>query len=311
MNQYSSTIENEKVPELAEFLREHNFKLGVGQDLLLSAVKEGCSVRLYRSLKLLVQGKETEKYVELLAGRAFISRTQQANNSRRLAAPSLTNMLLPRIGSDESGKGDYFGPLVIAAVFVDDRSQEFLEKLGTKDSKLLSDTAVVELAYQIRKHAIAVAVPIGPARYNELYPHMRSVNRILGWGHARAIENILEKQDCNWAVADQFGDERFIANALLAKGKEIHLKQMPKAEADIAVAAASIVAREEFLRRLSELGQSIGVQLPKGASSKVVLAGIAIAKELGFQKLTELAKIHFKTTGEIRAALNGQPRVAS
>lgn len=201
-----------------------------------------------------------------------------------------------RIGSDESGKGDYFGPLVIAAAFVTPEIEPDLKLMEVRDSKKISDGRVLELARDLRqvcKHSI---VAIGPQRYNELYEKIRNLNRLLAWGHARALENLLEQVNCNLAIADQFGDERFILNALLEKGKRIRLVQRPKAEEDLAVAAASILARAEFLTRLRRLSDEVGTSLPKGASPSVELAARMVVKKHGRERLSTIAKMHFKTT---------------
>jgi len=201
-----------------------------------------------------------------------------------------------RIGSDESGKGDYFGPLVIAAAFVTPEIEPDLKLMEVRDSKMISDGRVLELARDLRqvcKHSI---VAIGPQRYNELYEKIRNLNRLLAWGHARALENLLEQVNCDLAIADQFGDERFILNALLEKGKRIRLVQRPKAEEDLAVAAASILARAEFLTRLRRLSDEVGTSLPKGASPSVELAARMVVKKHGRERLSTIAKMHFKTT---------------
>jgi len=201
-----------------------------------------------------------------------------------------------RIGSDESGKGDYFGPLVIAAAFVTPEIEPDLKLMEVRDSKKISDGRVLELARDLRqvcKHSI---VAIGPQRYNELYEKIRNLNRLLAWGHARALENLLEQVNCDLAIADQFGDERFILNALLEKGKRIRLVQRPKAEEDLAVAAASILARAEFLTRLKRLSDEVGTSLPKGASPSVELAARMVVKKHGRERLGTIAKLHFKTT---------------
>ena len=177
------------------------------------------------------------------------------------------------IGTDESGKGDYFGPLVIAGFFLPDNQTEVLIELGVKDCKKLSNRRVLDLARKLKKGYIFSVVAIGPQRYNELYRRFHNLNKLLAWGHARAIENILEKVNCQEALTDQFGDERFVRQALLKKGKEINLVQKTQAETDLAVAAASILARAEFLSRLQELSRKIGLQLPKGASALVEEAG--------------------------------------
>ncbi len=209
-----------------------------------------------------------------------------------------------RIGIDESGKGDYFGPLVIAAAYVNPVIERDLKLMQVRDSKRISDPRVLQLASDLRhvcKHSI---VAIGPERYNELYQKIGNLNRLLAWGHARALENLLEQVDAQQAIADQFGDERFILNALLEKGKHVQLVQRPKAEEDLAVAAASILARAEFLRRLSALSEKIGTSLPKGASPGVELAARMVVKKRGQDALRTIAKLHFRTT---KAVLNRSP----
>jgi ribonuclease HIII len=207
------------------------------------------------------------------------------------------------IGSDESGKGDFFGPLVIAAFFMPDGQEEVLRELGVKDSKRTSDARCREIAETLKRgypnHSV---VTIGPEKYNELYGKLRNLNRLLAWGHARAIENILERVPAGKAVTDQFGDEKFVRNALLKKGREIDLVQMPRAEEDVAVAAASILARAEFLTRLHFLSKDVGVELPKGASDLVEAAAVKLVREKGPDILAKVAKTHFKTTVRVLAA---------
>jgi ribonuclease HIII len=208
-----------------------------------------------------------------------------------------------RIGIDESGKGDYFGPLVIAAAFVTPETEPDLRLMEVRDSKRMSDGRILELAPDIRQVCPHSIVAIGPQRYNQLYLKIRNLNRLLAWGHARALENLLERVDCGLAIADQFGDERFILNALLEKGKCVSLVQRPKAEADLAVAAASILARAEFLIRLKRLSDEIALPLPKGASQQVELAARMVVKKHGKERLETVAKMHFKTTQAVLAGL--------
>lgn len=208
-----------------------------------------------------------------------------------------------RIGSDESGKGDFFGPLVVAAFFLPEGQEEVLRELGVKDSKRTSDARCLEIARTLKggypHHSI---VAIGPEKYNELWGKLRNLNRLLAWGHARAIENILERVPAGTAVTDQFGDERFVRQALLKKGREIELVQMPRAEEDPAVAAASILARAEFLTRLRFLSREVGLDLPKGASDQVESAAVRLVREKGPDVLARVAKTHFKTTVRVLAA---------
>ncbi|HAN47508.1 MAG: ribonuclease HIII [Nitrospira sp.] len=213
------------------------------------------------------------------------------------AATSLSS--LNRIGIDESGKGDYFGPLVIAAVFVTPALEQDLALMQVRDSKKISDGRILELAPDIRLLCPHSLVAIGPQRYNELYAKIKNLNRLLAWGHARALENLLQQVECDLAIADQFGDERLILNALQVKGKQIRLVQRTKAESDLAVAAASILARAEFLQRLDRLSQELNTTLPKGASPAVELAGRMVVKKYGRDRLGTVAKLHFKTTKQV------------
>ncbi len=208
-----------------------------------------------------------------------------------------------RIGIDESGKGDYFGPLVIAGAYVDEEHEEELQALGVRDSKALSDNRAQTLAEQIRLCCPYSLVVIGPARYNTLHASLHNLNRILAWGHARAIENLLSRLDCPHVIADQFGDARYLENALMSKGRTVILTQRPRAEADLAVAAASILARAEFLRRLQELSTHHGFSLPKGAGPAIIAAGTTLVRRHGEDILSQVAKVHFRTTNAILATV--------
>ena len=204
-----------------------------------------------------------------------------------------------RIGSDESGKGDFFGPLVVAAFFMPEGQEGALRELGVKDSKRTSDARCREIAEALKKAYVHSVVAVGPEKYNELYSKLRNLNKLLAWAHARVIENILERTRAGRVITDQFGDERFVRNALMKKGKTIELVQKVRAEEDMAVAAASILARAEFLSRLHFLGQDVGLELPKGASPAVEAAGRALVKRDGPDILIKVAKLHFKVTQKV------------
>lgn len=203
------------------------------------------------------------------------------------------------IGTDESGKGDFFGPLVVAGFFLPEGQEGVLRELGVRDSKKLSDGRVLEIARSLRQGYKSSVVAIGPERYNALYRNLRNLNRLLAWGHARVIENLLAEVNCALAITDQFGDQRFVREALLKKGKNINLIQKTKAEDDLAVAAASILARAHFLYKLKDLSEEFGLELPKGASSLVEEAGLKLVKKHGPEILEKVAKTHFKTTEKI------------
>ena len=205
------------------------------------------------------------------------------------------------IGIDESGKGDYFGPLVIAGVCVTPDQAARLRDLGVRDSKTCSDKRAHTLAAHIRTRCPTTLVTIGPERYNSLYASLKNLNTLLAWGHARAIENLLETVRCERVIADQFGNARFLNNALMQKGRTVKLIQKPRAEQEIEVAAASLVARAAFLRRLQDLSARFALPLPKGAGPQVITAGKSIVEQYGPDGLGQVAKLHFRTTQKVLA----------
>jgi ribonuclease HIII len=215
------------------------------------------------------------------------------------------NLDYPIIGTDESGKGDYFGPLVSAGVCVTQEIKDKLMGFGVIDSKKNSDKKNQELSRKIKqicKGRFAI-IEISPVKYNQLYNNLRrenkNLNTLLAWGHAKTIEEILTYVECDIAIADQFADEKFILNKLQEKGKKIRLIQMHRAEQYTAVAAASILARSRYLEKLEELSNKYKIELPKGASNKVIIAGKQFISKYGKDSLNKVAKLHFKTTQKI------------
>ncbi len=249
------------------------------------------SMTFYKSGKLFIQGKGTGEFVRFylepeLLKQVSLGYEEELNEKGNV----------DRIGVDESGKGDYFGPLVIAGVFVAKGEGQALRNMGVRDSKNITDKMITVLAAKIKKTQKFSVVAIGPEKYNQLYSGFKNLNRLLAWGHARVIENMLEIVKSPKAISDQFGNKKLIENALMKKGKEIELVQMHRAESDIAVAAASILARAEFLRGLQVLEEKFKVELCKGASTKTKELALKIAKEKGWDTLKKCCKLHFKTT---------------
>ena len=231
---------------------------------------------------------------------ALLGGTASAPSSKKSPSTAIEPVLPDTqcwIGSDESGKGDYFGPLVVAAVALTAENWRVLDALGVRDSKALTDRTAIALASEVRGAFPNEVIAIMPPRYNELWEKMRSVNRVLAWAHARAIENVAERAPgATAAVADQFGDESLIRDALFRKGRELRLVQMPRAERDPAVAAASILARAEFLLRLDQLSARVGLPLPKGAGAPVDATARTLIAAKGREALADYAKLHFKNT---------------
>lgn len=205
------------------------------------------------------------------------------------------------IGVDESGKGDFFGPLVIAGFYLQPEVKKDLISLGVQDSKELTDEKVAQIAVILKekfKDNLSI-VQIYPKKYNELYEKIGNLNSLLAWGHSRCIENILLKHKVPIAICDKFGNENYIKNALMKEGKQIELIQTPKAERYLGVAAASILARNAFIEWMKKTGEKLGIEIPKGASSKVKETAKIIVEKFGKEALNEYVKVHFKTYKEI------------
>lgn len=205
------------------------------------------------------------------------------------------------IGTDESGKGDYFGPLVIAGVYLTPEVGKFLKTLGIRDSKQLSDYQIKQLATEIKKinEIIFDVVLISPEKYNQLYEKMGNLNRLMGWAHARVIENLLSKCDADEVISDKFGNEKIILDALQQRGRSINLMQVTKAEKFMAVAAASILARDAMVKWFITQSKKYKLKIPKGSSLEVESTAKNILKKYGKEELNRLVKLHFKTSNKI------------
>ena len=199
------------------------------------------------------------------------------------------------IGTDESGKGDYFGYLVAAAVITDKNKNRLLRELKVRDSKKLTEKQIFFLSDKIEKLCKHNIVKISPEKYNNLYKKMDNLNKILAWCHARVIENLLSKnKNVECVISDQFGDKKYLKNALMKRGRKIKLIQKTKAESDLAVAAASVLARKHFILTLKHLSKKAGMKLPKGATHVK-----NTAKKLKRKDLRKFAKVHFKITEQL------------
>lgn len=257
------------------------------------------NVVCYASGKLVVQGKGTAEFVEFLLEPEILR--QATVGYETILRPEL---LEPRIGVDESGKGDFFGPLCIAGVYLNADVVKAWAELGVRDSKnISSDKVIAKLADKIRTTpgCVVNVVTIGNEAYNRLYAKMKSVNTLLAWGHARVIENLLGlRHQMNpppvKAISDQFAASKSVVEqALMKAGRELQLVQRHKAEADLAVAAASILARDEFVKGLARLEQQFALPLPKGASAAVDAAAREFVTRRGVADLARVSKMHFRT----------------
>jgi ribonuclease HIII len=296
---YTCKLTDEQAATLKSCLDARNYAPRQVPYARFAGEKEKTNVVFYASGKLVVQGKGTQEFVEFVLEPEVL---QQA----KLGYEAVLNpdLLLPRIGVDESGKGDFFGPMCVAGVYVNESVINAWKEAGVRDSKnISSDKKISDLAKLIKETpgCVTTVVPIGNEAYNRLYAKMRSVNNVLAWGHARVIENLMgQRHRMNplpvRAISDQFAASKSVVEkALMAMGRDLELVQRHKAEEDLAVAAASILARDEFVKRLAGLGKDFEVALPKGAGTNVD----AVAKELfakhGAAALAKIAKMHFRT----------------
>ncbi len=199
-----------------------------------------------------------------------------------------------RIGLDEAGKGDYFGPLAVAAAYLDSRTEAEAKAWGVRDSKTLSDARVLSLASQIQQRIPHYILRLDPLDYNRMYDGMQNLNILLATCHAQALESLLTIQPCGLAIADQFAhDPAVLSSKLMDKGKKVQLIQTPRGERDLAVAAASILARASFLQGMQGLRQKYNIPFPKGSTNVVPVLDQFVA-QFGRYRLQEVAKVHFK-----------------
>ena len=292
MNTYTQKITNLQADAIKQLLSSRNASFDVVQYSIWRAKTADFQAVYYTSGKLLIQGKDVSAIASEID--KILGIKSQAEQQSLIETNEEKY-----IGTDESGKGDFFGPLIIAGVQADNNCKQKFIDLGVKDSKKLDDKKILQLANIIKANAVHSVIVITPQKYNELYSKFNNLNKLLAWGHARAIENILEKSPCNYALADKFGDESLIKNALMQKGRNIILNQMVRAESDIAVAAASVLARAEFVKRMEEMQKKYNLSFSKGVSENVKTQAKKFVETYSKERLQEVAKMHFKTVKEI------------
>jgi ribonuclease HIII len=259
------------------------------------------NVTAYESGKIVIAGKGTEE---------FVTMTLEAEVT---GAPKLgydevlhPDWFEPHAGLDESGKGDFFGPVVAATVIADPAAIRGWIEAGVKDSKKIAEAQIVKLDKLIRgtPGAVARTCLCGMPKYNELMgrPHA-NLNRLLAWQHATALEQALAVKPVSWGLLDQFSREPLTQRELAKKKVAgFELRMRTKAEEDPVVAAASVVARAEYVRQMHALSLRFGAKLQKGAGPNVKAQANEIIQKFGVQALAQFAKLHFRTAYEVVAA---------
>lgn len=285
---FVTTIDLKLSDKLRDDLIDQGFELTTPPYTLFSAKKPGLSCTLYTSGKLTVQGKNKADFLSFYLEPEILK-------SLEYSYPETLVDMTERIGIDEAGKGDFFGPLCIAGAYADEEGIKKLLSIGVRDSKRLSDDTALSMASQIRSAIPHSLVRLFPQKYNELYEKFGNLNHLLAWGHATAIDELVQKTQCKNVIIDQFAAESLVENALKRKKLEVNLTQRHYGESDPVVAAASILARAAFLEGLDQLGKSLSIKLPKGASSQVVAMGRQLVAKHGPKILETVSKLHFKT----------------
>ena len=286
ISSYTNPLTQKQVQLLKAMLIELNFDFVERPYTIYSAKKGKLNVSVYeKGPKVLVQGGETEDFVKFNLEPQILGEAKLGYE--KVHDPE---QYLPHFGIDESGKGDFFGPLVIAGAYTDESIAEKLVKLGVKDSKQVNSAQkirtisakikrVQEFEYQI--------IFISPQRYNELYAKFKNLNSMLAWGHIKVMQE-LQKQcpQCQDSLSDQFAKPYVIESMAKRMGIEgINIRQRTKAESDIAVAAASILAREAFIDWIDNTSKELGVKIPLGAGVGVK----EIARDIRAKQLSPLS----------------------
>lgn len=297
MTSYTHPLTPEQAEVLRSILERDGFEFKDKDYTIYAANKDKLNIAVYeKGPKVLVQGKQTEHFVTFtlepeVLGEAKLGYEEELN----------PEMFEPHFGIDESGKGDFFGPLVIAGVYTDRESTRTLMDMGIADSKKIADGRIKKLAAELRKMKglAQEVIMISPKKYNELYDKFGNLNKMLAWGHATCIERLCEKRpECPRALSDQFARPSLIKSSLGPLGKKIELQQRTKAESDIAVAAASILARDKFVWWIENASKKYDLEIPKGASDAVKTCAGKLVSDHGRDVLTLLTKTHFKTAAQ-------------
>jgi len=276
------TLTPEEIQALKARLEQRGFEFRQLQHAHFQARAPGCVVSAYKSGKVVVQGAAAAEHFG--------------------EAPPAPKLKGPVCGSDESGKGDYFGPLAVAAVVVKPGQEQELRALGVRDSKEMSDGSILRAAIAVRRFPHAVRV-LSPEEYNARHDAEKNVALFLATLHAEAIAKALREAPAARVVIDQFTFAERLEESLRREGVKLPVEIRPRAEDNPAVAAASVLARAEFLLGLKDLGNEHGIELPKGAGPPVEAVARRIFSEGGMGALKAVSKIHFKTTLKVTRKL--------
>jgi ribonuclease HIII len=276
--------------KLKKDLESQGFQFKQPSYTQFSAQKKGITCTLYNSGKLVIQGKDKDSFIHFYLEPEILKTFTHGYEEVTYKE---------HIGSDEAGKGDFFGSLCVSACFIQKKDVSHLIDLGIRDSKTISDKKIEKLSEAIEQICIHDIVLLRPIQYNELYTRFRNLNHLLTWAHAKALLNVSQKSNCSNCLVDQFG-LNLNFQAYLPKPNPLSISMRPRAEDDLAVAAASILSRAHFIKDLRILSQKAGVELPKGAGAPVLAIGKNLFNNEGSKFLSSFCKVHFKTYQDLQ-----------
>jgi ribonuclease HIII len=289
---FVATIDLSLAKKLETDLISQGFEMSRPPFTIFSAKKSGLSCSLYLSGKITVQGKGKEEFLSFYLEPEILQ-------DFSFSYPAAEHDPTARIGDDESGKGDFFGPLCVAGLFAEGDGIKELLKMGVKDSKKLNDQTSLTISRELKKKFPHKIIRLFPEKYNELYEKFRNLNHLLGWCHAAVMETLIEETKCTKVILDQFAPAELMINNMKKKKITLDLIQRPRAEEDPVVAAASILARAAFLEGMESLSREVEMTLPKGASAQVIQIGKRLVSKHGPDILRKVGKLHFKTKDAI------------
>ncbi len=291
MPPFVATVDPSQIAKIKTDLRQQGFEFSIPPHAAFAAKKPGLSCTVYRTGKIVVQGKNMQEFLEFYLEPCVLKEFPHTHG------PAFDPT--PRIGSDEAGKGDFFGPLCVASVYAGPDQVKILVDMGCRDSKTLSDKVICKIAEEVRRHFSCELFCLMPAKYNELYDKFQNLNRLLAWMHSATIGKLADKTGCQKALVDQFAKGPLMGSMLARNHPNIALEERTHAESDPVVAAASILARSAFVQGIDTLGEKIGMPLPKGAGAPVLKAGKMLVTSQGTQILPTVSKVHFQTTQKL------------
>lgn len=283
-NVFTSPYDIKNEPLLKQQLIDRGFTFSSVAHAFWRAQRDSITITFYQSGKILIQGWGADQVAhEIMTGMEHIPLLEEFSGIQSW------------IGTDEAGKGDFFGPLVVAAVFSTQADLKKFMLAEVQDSKNLTDKKISAIARQLTHRFRHSIVLLAPEKYNQLYEQFGNLNSLLASVHADAIDKLLQHVQCDIVLSDKFANESLLIKALLDKGHRFKLVQKTKAEENPAVAAAAILARDRFLDYLSQLTATYHLEFPKGAAEKAVAIGRLFKQKYGLNQLVNVAKLHFKT----------------